>query len=95
MIHPTLLADLAVEYFSGAAQIGGSSVHFAHYQITRRNGAVVQFEPRKIAIAMAKAYLAVHGPRGVESATVRETVEQLTHKVVQALLESRPSGGNF
>ncbi|RYF70857.1 MAG: hypothetical protein EOO22_13590, partial [Comamonadaceae bacterium] len=33
----------------------------SHYQIMRRNGAVVPFEPNKIAIAMMKAFLAVHG----------------------------------
>ena len=33
----------------------------AHYQIIRRNGAVVPFEPNKIADAMMRAFLAVHG----------------------------------
>ena len=37
-----------------------SSTVFAHYQIIRRNGAVVPFEPSRIAEAM-KAFLAVHG----------------------------------
>ncbi|TAF85641.1 MAG: hypothetical protein EAZ54_02140, partial [Curvibacter sp.] len=37
---------------------------FAHYQIIRRNGAVVPFEPNKIAVAMMKAFLAVHGTQG-------------------------------
>ena len=32
----------------------------AHYQIIRRNGAVVPFEPSKIAIAIMKAFMAVH-----------------------------------
>ena len=36
----------------------------AHYQIIRRNGAVVSFEPHKIAVAMMKAFLAVHGTQG-------------------------------
>ena len=31
----------------------------AHYQIIRRNGSVVAFEPHKIAVAMMKAFLAV------------------------------------
>ena len=31
------------------------------YQIIRRNGAVVAFEPAKIAVALMKAFLAVHG----------------------------------
>ena len=38
-----------------------SSATLAHYQIIRRNGAVVPFEPQKIAVAMMKAFLAVHG----------------------------------
>jgi hypothetical protein len=33
----------------------------ANYQIIRRNGAVVPFEPNKIAHAMMKAFMAVHG----------------------------------
>jgi len=66
-----------------------------NYQIIRRNGAVVPFEPNKIAVAMMKAFLAVHGPQGAASASVRETVEQLTQTVVRALMRSRPSGGTF
>ena len=34
------------------------------YQIIRRNGAVVPFEPTKIAVAMMKAFLAVTGAQG-------------------------------
>lgn len=33
----------------------------AHYQIIRRNAAVVPFEPNKIAHAMMRAFMAVHG----------------------------------
>lgn len=65
----------------------------AHYQIIRRNGAVVPFEPPKIAVAMMKAFLAVHGTQGAVSASVRDAVEALTHTVVRALLRSRPHGG--
>ncbi|MDB5953558.1 ribonucleoside-diphosphate reductase subunit alpha [Ramlibacter sp.] len=77
----------------------GSSAHnvtpLAHYQIIRRNGAVVPFEPNKIAIAMMKAFLAVHGTQGAASASVRETVEVLTQAVIRALVRSRPGGGTF
>jgi ribonucleoside-diphosphate reductase alpha chain len=66
-----------------------------HYHILRRNGAVVSFEPNKIAIAMMKAFLAVHGTQGAASASVRETVEGLTQTVIRALMRSRPSGGTF
>ncbi|MEO8298392.1 MAG: ribonucleoside-diphosphate reductase subunit alpha [Burkholderiales bacterium] len=68
---------------------------YAGYQIIRRNGAVVAFEPHKIAVALMKAFLAVHGTQGAASASVRETVEQLTEAVVRGLLRSRPSGGTF
>ena len=46
-----------------------------NYQIIRRNGAVVPFEPSKIAVAMMKAFLAVHGTQGAASASVREVVD--------------------
>ncbi|MEO8152204.1 MAG: ribonucleoside-diphosphate reductase subunit alpha [Rhizobacter sp.] len=65
------------------------------YQIIRRNGAVVSFEPNKIAVALMKAFLAVHGTQGAASASVRETVDGLTESVVRALLRSRPGGGTF
>lgn len=65
------------------------------YQIIRRNGAVVAFEPNKIAVALMKAFLAVHGTQGAASASVRETVDVLTETVVRALLRSRPGGGTF
>ena len=65
------------------------------YQIIRRNGAVVPFEPNKIAVAMMKAFLAVHGTQGAASASVREVVEILTQVVIRALMRSRPGGGTF
>ena len=67
----------------------------SQYQIIRRNGAVVPFEPAKIAVAMMKAFLAVHGAQGAASSSVRETVDQLTQAVVRALMRSRPGGGTF
>lgn len=66
-----------------------------HYQIIRRNGAVVPFEPTKIAVAMMKAFLAVTGAQGAASASVRETVDELTQGVIRALMRSRPGGGTF
>ena len=79
---------------SSAMPDSASSV-FAHYQIIRRNGAVVPFEPSKTAVALMKAFLAVHGTQGAASASVRETVDALTHNVVRALMRSRPGGGTF
>ena len=74
---------------------GTATSAYQGYQIIRRNGAVVTFEPNKIAVALMKAFLAVHGTQGAASASVRETVEQLTESVVRALLRSRPGGGTF
>jgi ribonucleoside-diphosphate reductase alpha chain len=68
---------------------------WSHYSIIRRNGAVVGFEPSKIAIAMTKAFLAVNGGQGAASARVRELVEQLTGQAVNSLVRSRPNGGTF
>ncbi|MBA4177024.1 MAG: ribonucleoside-diphosphate reductase subunit alpha [Leptothrix sp. (in: Bacteria)] len=77
------------------AQAAAVAAAYAGYQIIRRNGAVVSFEPNKIAVALMKAFLAVHGTQGAASASVRETVEGLTDGVVRALLRSRPGGGTF
>ena len=78
---------------------GGAQDTAAHalnqYQIIRRNGAVVPFEPNKIAVAMMKAFLAVHGTQGAASASVREMVDVLTQTVIRAMMRSRPGGGTF
>ena len=82
--------------FASSAVVGATAASaYQGYQIIRRNGAVVSFEPSKIAVALMKAFLAVHGTQGAASASVRETVEGLTEAVVRALLRSRPGGGTF
>ena len=83
---------------AGSATSGNTHAQtsaLAHYQIIRRNGSVVPFQPNKIAVAMMKAFLAVHGTQGAASASVRETVDDLTQGVIRALVRSRPSGGTF
>jgi ribonucleoside-diphosphate reductase alpha chain len=80
---------------SGAAATDTSSSSYSDYKIIRRNGAVVAFEPGKISVAVTKAFLAVHGTQGAASASVRDSVEQLTQGVVRALMRSRPAGGTF
>ncbi|AIJ48964.1 ribonucleoside-diphosphate reductase subunit alpha [Comamonas testosteroni] len=65
------------------------------YQIIRRSGDVVAFAPQKIAVALTKAFLAVRGAQGAASASVRDTVNELTDGVVRALVRSRPDGGTF
>ena len=68
---------------------------YSEYKIIRRNGAVVGFEPAKIAIALTKAFIAVNGGQGAASARVREIVAILTDTVVGALMRRQPSGGTF
>ena len=65
------------------------------YRIIRRNGAVMPFEPSKIAIALTKAFLAVSGGQGAASARIRELVEQLTASAVASLVRRQPGGGTF
>ncbi|MEI7463845.1 MAG: ribonucleotide reductase N-terminal alpha domain-containing protein, partial [Burkholderiales bacterium] len=78
-----------------APSMASPSSAYEAFHIIRRNGAVVPFEPNKIAVALMKAFLAVHGTQGAASASVRETVDGLTESVVRALLRSRPGGGTF
>jgi ribonucleoside-diphosphate reductase alpha chain len=85
--------NLSLHSADGASNTAANPL--AHYQIIRRNGAVVPFEPNKIAVAMMKAFLAVHGTQGAASASVRETVDGLTQAVIRALVRSRPGGGTF
>jgi ribonucleoside-diphosphate reductase alpha chain len=76
---------------------GGLSVtraEYSDYKVIRRNGAVVNFEPAKISVAVTKAFLAVNGGQGAASARVREMVERLTGMVVTAIMRRLPSGGN-
>jgi len=78
-----------------SAGTAGRQTAWSGYQILRRNGSVVPFEPSKIAVAMMKAFLAVHGTQGAASASVRETVDALTENIIKALMRSRPGGGTF
>nr|MBP6851721.1 hypothetical protein [Rhodoferax sp.] len=79
--QPGTGASQAIDAGSGTAPIP-----LSQYQIIRRNGAVVPFEPNKIAVAMMKAFLAVHGTQGAASASVREVVDGLTQAVIRALV---------
>jgi ribonucleoside-diphosphate reductase alpha chain len=72
-----------------------AATSYADYKVIRRNGAVVGFEPAKIALAMTKAFIAVRGGQGAASAAIREQVEKLTANVVAALLRRQPAGGTF
>src|SRR5215475_638320 len=70
-----------------------SDPRLAQYKVIRRNGAVVGFEPSKIAIALTKAFLAVNGGQSAASARVRELTAHLTDVVVAALMRRKPEGG--
>ena len=80
---------------SATPQTTSASNQWSNFHTIRRNGAVVGFEPNKIAIAVTKAFLAVHGGQSAASARVRELVENLTAQVVNALVRNRPGGGTF
>ena len=81
--------------FGNSGETAMKAGPLSSYQIIRRNGSVVPFAPDKIAIAMMKAFLAVHGTQGAASASVRDVVDELTQAVVHALVRSRPGGGTF
>ena len=94
--------QLATESTSAAApavfpieEAAERDCRFAEFKVIRRNGAVVGFEPAKIAIAMSKAFIAVNGGQGAASARVREMVSDLTASVVGALMRRQPHGGTF
>ena len=91
-INPALVPAAAASTASSPSTAAGD---LGDYRIIRRNGAVVAFEPSKIAIAVTKAFLAVNGGQGAASARIRELVEQLTASVVTALVRRQPSGGTF
>ena len=74
---------------------GAPLAAYSEYKVIRRNGAVVGFEPSKIAVAMTKAFLAVNGSQGAASARIREMVAGLTDGVVGALIRRQPQGGTF
>src|SRR5450830_1571240 len=90
-IHPTPVSPAP----DAAHSVASTGAALGDYRIIRRNGAVVAFEPSKIAIAMTKAFLAVNGGQGAASARIRELVEQLTTAVVSALVRRHPGGGTF
>ena len=68
---------------------------FDDFKVIRRNGAVVEFQPEKVSIAMTKAFLAVNGGQGAASARIRELVQRLTEAVTAALIRNKPAGGTF
>jgi ribonucleoside-diphosphate reductase alpha chain len=80
---------------AGVPGPGAARAPYAEHRVIRRNGAVVGFEPTKIAVAMTKAFLAVNGSQGAASARIRDLVASLTGSVVGALMRRQPQGGTF
>ncbi|MDR1529810.1 MAG: ribonucleoside-diphosphate reductase subunit alpha [Burkholderiales bacterium] len=76
-----------------AFDVAHDHVHWTDYKVIRRNGAVVEFEPDKITIAMSKAFLAVHGESRAMSSAQRDELARLTNIAVAALMRKKPEGG--
>jgi ribonucleoside-diphosphate reductase alpha chain len=68
-------------------------IAYTQFQLIRRNGALVAFNPDKIAAAMTKAFLAVEGNDAGTSSRVRHIVQRLTEAVCRALVRRLPDGG--
>src|SRR6266446_6038426 len=78
---------------TGSPLAASADPTLSQYKVIRRNGAVVAFEPSKIAIAVTKAFLAVNGGQSAASSRVRELTAHLTDVVVNALMKRKPDGG--
>lgn len=50
-------------------------------QVIRRNSTVTPYDDSKIAVAITKAFLAVHGNNAAQSSSIHEKVKQLTQQV--------------
>ncbi len=68
---------------------------FSTYNVVRRTGDVVEFNPNKIALAITKAYIAVHGHNSITSNSVRDQVSNLTNIVIKTLKTRRVNGGSI
>ena len=80
-----------------AMPASAASAVYAGYQIIRRNGAVVVLRAeRRSAVALMKAFLAVHGTQGAASAQrARDGRERLTERRGACAAARRPGGGTF
>ncbi|HZH57062.1 MAG TPA: ribonucleoside-diphosphate reductase subunit alpha [Burkholderiaceae bacterium] len=96
MLNTTLSDSLEAGLPPAAPETHAESENpWSQYHVIRRNGTVVPFEPSKIAVAMTKAFLAVHGGQGAASARNREIVDTLTKQVIASLQRNRAGGGTF
>jgi len=65
------------------------------YNVIRRNGMRTPFDATKIHIAITKAFLAVEGGNAADSRRIRDTTQQLTEQVTDALFRRLPEGGTL
>jgi len=63
------------------------------YKVLRRNNTVVDFDPKKIYVAMTKAFLAAEGQDAPESSRIKDLALKLTAQVVDTLKHRLPNGG--
>jgi len=70
-----------------------ASTNTASLQVIKRNGALVGFDASKISVAVTKAFLAVEGDEAAGSARIHDSVEQVTHQVMQAISRRLKAGG--
>ncbi len=85
------VSALAAEFGQSLTPVG----EFSGYQVVRRTGSVVRFDPSKITVAITKAYIAVHGHETLSSNSVRDQIHNLTVLVIQTLQNRRPAGGSI
>jgi ribonucleoside-diphosphate reductase alpha chain len=64
-------------------------------KVIKRNGTVVPYTDDKIAVALAKAFLAVEGGTAAASPRIRELVAELTEQVTATFRRRFPSGGTI
>jgi ribonucleoside-diphosphate reductase alpha chain len=98
VVSPSAAASSTAQHKLMAGETGSplaasTDPTLSQYKVIRRNGAVVAFEPSKIAIAVTKAFLAVNGGQSAASSRVRELTAHLTDVVVNALMKRKPEGG--
>jgi ribonucleoside-diphosphate reductase alpha chain len=67
--------------------------HAEPYKVLRRNNTVVDFDPKKVGLAMTKAFLAAEGQDAPESSRIKDLVHKLTVQVVDTLRGRLPNGG--
>jgi ribonucleoside-diphosphate reductase alpha chain len=88
--------ETAVPTPSGVFSHANQSVsNLPVFQVIRRNGGAVAFNPEKITLAISKAFLSVAPGQTALSSRMREQVTVLTQAVVSALIRRLPAGGSI